>query len=192
MAKISQKIAEKTSQKMAEERYQGEIDVLLKEASEITRKWLLTLVPTEVIETFKTSADWIKTTSYYSFPGQYNRYPRLSLYFESLPNIENCRKTGLEDVKNEVFALLDKADKLREEKEILRRRIEQTMLDLGSYKRLQVEFVECYNAIPSELYQKETGTRVPSIPIESIRKELFPTSKFKDTSKLPTGVIGNA
>ena len=175
MAKITKQLALQVAQTMSARTYGKQIQDLKAQTGRVVRNFLQSQLPDEVLQLFLNHPKYLKTITYFYFPGYSHRFSYTAFFhFDPLPEpvIINSETKEYNEVKEYVWTQTTLVEQLTEKKEVLKTRIEETLLQLGTIKRVQQEFPEAYIEIPEEYKTKPKEQLTPSIPLEQIRKEL--------------------
>lgn len=153
------------------------IDALRIEKRDKIAALVLAKIPADLIELSRG-----KYAGYFTFAGYaaicHNGVDRLESKLEvkiPSPGIYSVVTEVTKKEHAEVAAISRKLEKLKEERTILVRSIEGTLLQLSSYKKIEASFPEAFAAIPSDWL--DTASVALAIPIDSIREELLKYSK---------------
>lgn len=160
MSRISRSKAESVSRKLTKKRW-DEIESTKKKLAEKASEALLSLCPKEVIECFQTDAkSYLKTdTSLYINQLYVNLY-------KAIPVKSGNIKLEDKVVSKEITDLYYLAEKQKEDVLNLEREIEETLISLGSYKKIQETFPEAAEFLGIEV------RHLPAINLDSIREKL--------------------
>lgn len=175
--KVTKTIAQETAQLMADKRYLPQIKELKQHGGQLIETYFNSLVPKEVLVTYKKYPTFFRTMSSHTMDGTYHRFGRESHFsFEnSIPDCENMKKT--EEQENEykllgdqIFNLLLQVEELKGKRNTLQTNIEEAMLSFSTMKRLQESFPEAYSQIPIKYFKEKVNP--PSIPVGDLLWEL--------------------
>ncbi|MGD1319555.1 Nmad5 family putative nucleotide modification protein [Chryseobacterium sp. 2R14A] len=137
--------------------------------SEIVSEIYLKDVPTEIINLFKTNKKYFLTASTIRCEGNgLNKGFDLTSAVPSkngswsvciLPNAIESKK---------ILKISNEFEDLKEKRDALKKQIENTLLSLKTYNRIQKDFPEAYDLLPD----KDATVNTLAVPIEDIRTQL--------------------
>ena len=175
--KVTKTIAQETAQLMAYNRYLPQIKELKDHGRQLIETYFNSLVPKDIMETYKKYPEFFKRMSSHTMKGTYYRFAKESWFsFEnSIPNCEGMKKTEEQEKEykllgDQIFNLLLQVEELKDKRDTLQTNIEEAMLSFSTMKRLQEGFPEAYSQIPTEFFKEKINP--PSIPVGDLLVEL--------------------
>ena len=143
MAKITKQLALQVAKTMSARTYGKQIQDLKTQTGRVVRNFLQSQLPNEVLQLFLTHPKYLKTITHFYFPGYSHRFSYTSFFhFDPLPEPTkiNSETKEYNETKEYVWAQSYLIEELDDKKDKLTKRIEETLLQLGTIKRVQEEF----------------------------------------------------
>lgn len=172
MAKITMSLAAVIASKMAAAVYGDTIDKAKKELKDQVSEYVFAHIPDEIIEAYKKHPSYFTRRDYVSLvSGTVQLWNYKCEIFPSWDsNIVSISNQQMERVN-----LMNKnLTKICQENDSFKYRVEQTLLSLGTYKRIKEMFPEAYDYIPTE--KKAENTTAIALPIQELQ-DIFNQAK---------------
>lgn len=172
MAKITMAMANIIAKQMAAAVYKERIDKARSDLKNQVSEYVFDYVPRDVLELSKQYPSYFKRSSCVSLVSgtvqlynyECHDYPSWQSGVLSISNIQMER----------INFLRRKLDKIRQENDSFKTRVEDTIYSLGTYKRIKEMFPEAYAYIPTE--KKQENTTAIALPIQELQ-DIFKQAK---------------
>ena len=158
MTKITRKIAEIISKEMSNSAYNSKIDSLESRLLDMVSDEVVKSIPIEVLEISKKYPKYFITRVEFSLSDGVNKLHYVKS--RKLPSDQSFITVSPADFAR-IKGLYDELKALHKVKVDLINKIESTLLNLGTYKRVQSEFPEAYKYL--EMAKASVPTESPSV-----------------------------
>lgn len=161
--RITKQIAENIAEKLTEKKVKNLEDQKQK-IKDLVTELIREKTPNEVVLLSKKQPSFFTITDIFRFDTEDFKWE----YFQSnekFPTTENHYEITKEENKK-LFNLLQKREKIKNEIRQLRKEIEQALINLKTFKRVETEFPEAFKFLP------KNGSTALVVNVDHIRKQL--------------------
>lgn len=166
MSRITKEIAKKVALKLTENK-RDEINALEKKLSDFCHNLAKAEIPKDILTCYNKNKQYFNTASQIRFVGNGTNHETVS-FSPELPNLDSwyITVTPSKEVAKEFIQMFNDVKIKKREKSQLQDEIENALILLGTYKKVETEFKEAFELLPTRVNNQLI------VNVSEIRKKL--------------------